>query len=198
MTTRPLKDLLKFPVMEAIFTRQARRFGLGMEIPSGPLAFKSRHQPLPLSHFAGKISKGYAWAWPRIRFHRVDLLLAELADHLLRPLERIVPPHRHAALVGAIADLEPRLCWWCLGTLASMLIVGGASWIGYAVVGLHFALPLALLAAAFEAVPTIDPLFAFGLAALVAPPRGQASVTTGARRPARAKGGPITAGRSAT
>jgi hypothetical protein len=29
--------------------RRARRFGLGMEIPSGPLTFRSAHDPLPLS-----------------------------------------------------------------------------------------------------------------------------------------------------
>jgi len=45
----PIHELLQFPLMEAIFGRRARRFALGMEIPSGPLAFKSRHAPVPLS-----------------------------------------------------------------------------------------------------------------------------------------------------
>jgi hypothetical protein len=45
----PLNDLLRYPLLHAIFGRRARRFGLGMEIPSGPLAFKSRKPPLPLS-----------------------------------------------------------------------------------------------------------------------------------------------------
>jgi hypothetical protein len=45
----PLHDLLHYPLFEAIFGRRARRFGLGMAIPSGPLAFTSRHSPLPLS-----------------------------------------------------------------------------------------------------------------------------------------------------
>jgi hypothetical protein len=35
--------------MQAIFGRCSRRFGLGMEIPSGPLAFTSRSTPEPLS-----------------------------------------------------------------------------------------------------------------------------------------------------
>lgn len=35
--------------MQAIFGRRSRRFGLGMEIPSGPLAFKSQSEPYPLS-----------------------------------------------------------------------------------------------------------------------------------------------------
>lgn len=44
-----LDDLQHFPLMHALFGRRARRFGLGMEIPSGPLAFRSRREPVPLS-----------------------------------------------------------------------------------------------------------------------------------------------------
>jgi hypothetical protein len=44
-----LQRLLEFPLIQAIFGRRSRRFGLGMEIPSGPLAFRSRKAPLPLS-----------------------------------------------------------------------------------------------------------------------------------------------------
>ena len=47
--SNPLKDLFQFPLMQSIFGRRARRFGLGMEIPSGPLAFTSRSDPVPLS-----------------------------------------------------------------------------------------------------------------------------------------------------
>lgn len=49
MTADPLTDLLAFPLFESLMGRRARRFGLGMEIPSGPLAFTSRHAPEPLS-----------------------------------------------------------------------------------------------------------------------------------------------------
>ncbi|MDD7973815.1 hypothetical protein [Roseinatronobacter alkalisoli] len=47
--TDPLSHLSRFPLLDAIFGRRSRRFGLGMEIPSGPLAYRSRHDPLPLS-----------------------------------------------------------------------------------------------------------------------------------------------------
>jgi hypothetical protein len=47
--TKPLDDLRQFPLLHAIFGRRSRRFGLGMEIPSGPLAFTSRSEPVPLS-----------------------------------------------------------------------------------------------------------------------------------------------------
>lgn len=45
----PLDHVLRYPLMSAMFGRRARRFGLGMEIASGPLTFRSRHEPLPLS-----------------------------------------------------------------------------------------------------------------------------------------------------
>lgn len=44
-----LNEVWDFSLFEAIFGRRARRFGYGMEIPSGPFAFSSGHEPLPLS-----------------------------------------------------------------------------------------------------------------------------------------------------
>ncbi len=41
-------DVRSFPLFEAIEGRRSRRFGLGMEIPGGPFAFRSRHPPLSL------------------------------------------------------------------------------------------------------------------------------------------------------
>src|SRR5215216_7057648 len=44
-----LQDVLQFPLVDALFGRRARRFSLGASIPDGPLAFTSRHEPLPLT-----------------------------------------------------------------------------------------------------------------------------------------------------
>ncbi|MBF8224116.1 hypothetical protein [Halomonas sp. 328] len=44
-----LNELFHYPLLEAMLGRRARRFGLGMELPSGPLAYRSRQAPLPLS-----------------------------------------------------------------------------------------------------------------------------------------------------
>jgi hypothetical protein len=44
-----LKDLSRFPLMEALIGRRSRRFALGDEIPDGSLAYKSKHEPVPLS-----------------------------------------------------------------------------------------------------------------------------------------------------
>ncbi|MGD0303308.1 MAG: hypothetical protein ABSC71_00605 [Candidatus Acidiferrales bacterium] len=44
-----LEQLAQFPLTEALFNRRSRRFFRGAEIPDGPLAYKSKHRPLPLS-----------------------------------------------------------------------------------------------------------------------------------------------------
>ena len=43
------EELLRFPLTDALFQRRSRRFLRGAEIPDGPLAYKSKHPPLPLS-----------------------------------------------------------------------------------------------------------------------------------------------------
>ncbi len=42
-------NLAQYPLLSALRERRSRRFGRGMRIPSGPLAFQSRHPPAPLS-----------------------------------------------------------------------------------------------------------------------------------------------------
>ncbi len=44
-----LEQVLNFPQVQGLFGRRSRRFGFGMEIPGGPLAYKSQHEPVPLS-----------------------------------------------------------------------------------------------------------------------------------------------------
>jgi hypothetical protein len=38
-----VRELSSFPLLGAMFGRRARRFGLGMKIPDGPLAYESPH-----------------------------------------------------------------------------------------------------------------------------------------------------------
>ncbi|HSD10752.1 MAG TPA: hypothetical protein VLF14_07195 [Candidatus Binatia bacterium] len=42
-------EVCAFPLVSALMGRRARRFALGMEIPDGPLAYRSPHLPLPLN-----------------------------------------------------------------------------------------------------------------------------------------------------
>jgi len=44
-----LEELGQFPLLDAMFGRRSRRFGVGMTIPDGPLAYSSTQPPLPLT-----------------------------------------------------------------------------------------------------------------------------------------------------
>ena len=61
--------------------------------------------------------------------------------------------------IGKLIDsLENRLGGWARGELALMLIVGLASFIGLTLLGIPFALPLAILAGLLEIVPYFGPI----------------------------------------
>lgn len=67
--TSPDERLEQYPLLDALRGRRSRRFGLGMKIESGPFAFTSRHEPLPLTEaeegalaFAACGVTGYALA----------------------------------------------------------------------------------------------------------------------------------------
>ncbi len=42
-------SLANYPLLTALRERRSRRFGLGMHLPAGPLAYKSTHPPRPLT-----------------------------------------------------------------------------------------------------------------------------------------------------
>ncbi len=59
----------RYPLLDALRGRRSRRFGMGMKIESGPFAYESHHQPLPLTEteeaalaFAACGVTGYALA----------------------------------------------------------------------------------------------------------------------------------------
>ena len=67
MSTDNVSRVTDYPLLEALTKRRSRRFALGMTMDSGPLAYQSRHQPLPLTEeeeallvFAGSGMTGYA------------------------------------------------------------------------------------------------------------------------------------------
>jgi hypothetical protein len=42
-------NIANYPLLTALRERRSRRFGLGMKIPAGPLAYESKHKPRPLT-----------------------------------------------------------------------------------------------------------------------------------------------------
>jgi len=61
---------------------------------------------------------------------------------------------------GVLDQIEVRLGGWVRGELLLMLAIGIFSFLGYKIIGLNFALPLALLAFLLEVVPNFGPIIA--------------------------------------
>ena len=69
---------------------------------------------------------------------------------------------------GKLIDLlETRLGGWARGELILMALVGVSTYVGLALLGIPFALPLALLAGLFEIIPYLGPIIAAVPAVLI-------------------------------
>lgn len=99
-------------------------------------------------------------------------LLGQDPSRLVDPGVRLLPPHRRSQARDFVRGVEPRLRWWLLGTLASMLIVFVAAWGAFTVVGIDLALPLALLWGLAEIVPNLGPAFGGLIGLVLAIPQG--------------------------
>ncbi len=81
-----------------------------------------------------------------------------------RSIEKLIaqylPQHYAERASRILARAENRMSAWFWGELALMTIVGTLSFICFSLVGIRYALPLAVLAGILEVVPTIGPLIA--------------------------------------
>lgn len=68
--------------------------------------------------------------------------------------------------IAIVNQLEKRLGMWVSAQLMLMLIIGILSYIGYVIIGVNFALPLAIIAGILELVPNIGPTIASILAGI--------------------------------
>ncbi len=67
----------------------------------------------------------------------------------------------------ALTELEVKLGHWVRGEILLMLSVGTASYIGFLLIGLPFAIPLAVIAGILEIIPNLGPTIAAVPAAIV-------------------------------
>lgn len=103
-------------------------------------------------------------------------MLISPPDRVFMPALRLLPVHWRSSVKDAVEELGPRLRWWLIGTVISAVTIGLAAWIGYTIVGLQFTVPLAILAALGEFIPTIGPLLTFAVALIFAATQGVGTV----------------------
>ena len=82
------------------------------------------------------------------------------AARVHRTLLRLVPGNRRAQADAASRRIGSRISAWLVGHLVLAALVGGATAIGLAIIGVPFAWVIAVLAGAAELVPIVGPLIA--------------------------------------
>ena len=157
--------------IDAMLTRWSTDLNLSKPMTSADLLDK-------LSNFFGErgnvlLSGGASAAlaillWIAFVFVGSIFLLASPPHVLLGPVLRVVPTAYRTDTLRMLEHLGQKLRWWVMGTLAGMTVVFSASCLGYAISGVQFFLPLALLAGLGEIVPTVGPACAAIVALLFA------------------------------
>jgi predicted PurR-regulated permease PerM len=77
-----------------------------------------------------------------------------------RVLNKYLNEENAHKVTNIIIKAEKRMSAWFWGELTLMTVVGVFSYIGFLIIGLKFALPLAVLAGILEVVPNIGPIIA--------------------------------------
>jgi predicted PurR-regulated permease PerM len=85
-----------------------------------------------------------------------------------RYLRAFLPPDRHEQAARVTARIFVRLGGWVSGQLLLCVIIGFVSWLGLTLIGVPYAVVLALIAGIMEAVPNVGPLIAAVPAVIVA------------------------------
>lgn len=88
-------------------------------------------------------------------------------EHLESTLKLFLGNEQADHLEKTIKDIEVKLGHWVRGEIMLMLIVGTLNYIGFVLIGLDYALPLAIIAGLLELIPNLGPTVATIPAAIV-------------------------------
>lgn len=101
-------------------------------------------------------------------------VLSEPSERFVDPFLRLFAPEHRPQMQAVFQELDVKLRWWLIGTLMSMTVISVISALGFWLIGLKLAIPIALLAGLAEIIPTVGPLVAFLLAFLFGLTQGSA------------------------
>ncbi len=86
---------------------------------------------------------------------------------IVKNLQPHVSKEHIAVFERTLLKMEVRLGGWARGQIVLMFIVGFANFVGFTILGVPYAIPMALLAGILEAVPNLGPVIAIIPAAIV-------------------------------
>ena len=142
------------------------REGLGRQITNGAAALAAvAGQALVLVRVALSVLSG---ALNGIFILILALYITEDSGRVRDYFLRFLPPQRRAQAAGVALRIGDRLGGWLRGQILLSLIIGGMTLVGLLVIGVPYAVLLALIAAVGEAVPMIGPIFSAVPAVIIA------------------------------
>lgn len=89
-------------------------------------------------------------------FFSIYFLIENGIDY--KTLKKYLPDQRAQEISRILHKAETRMSSWFWGELTLMTIIGLATYIGLTIIGIKYALPLAILAGLLEVVPNIGPV----------------------------------------
>lgn len=87
---------------------------------------------------------------------------------LIKDFAKLLDRSREAALQSFFNELDSQLGNWIRGQIILMTIIGLTTFIGLSLIGVPYALPLAIIAGLLEIVPNIGPIFSAVPAVVIA------------------------------
>ena len=89
-------------------------------------------------------------------------------DRIKKFVVNLFKPRNQTRVLLNISQVENKIGGWFRGQIVLSLFIGIITWIGLSILGIEFALPLALIAGILEILPTVGPIVAAVPAVIVA------------------------------
>lgn len=90
------------------------------------------------------------------------------ADRIGDFLKRLLPPSIEGEILGVCADIDDVLGRWVRGQLLLVLIMGSVTWVALTLLGVRYAIVLAIITGVLEIFPVVGPVAAGTIACVVA------------------------------
>ncbi len=114
------------------------------------------------------ISSTFSGAFVAITTIVIAIYFSLEKPRLIKDLAKILDHGREQALKSFFNELDSQLGNWIRGEIILMTIIGAMTFLGLTLLGIPYALPLAIIAGLLEVVPNIGPIFSAVPAVVVA------------------------------
>lgn len=99
-------------------------------------------------------------------------------DSIINALIKYLPKNKKPIIKTTIYRIDKNLSSWLLSQLILSIIIGVLSYIGLSLLGIDYALPLAVLAAFLELIPNLGPIITFFIMVFISVATGQTITIT--------------------